>query len=186
MTADEDTRQAVIAGLIDSDGSYRKSHNNYICPNDQRTQKDYVRPKEFYVTLRNIEMRKNVLENSRKHLPSISPKDESGMDHDTRPFTISDEFTGEYREISCYSDVVSLASCMSDIIQHERLLRRRCIQIAGQTTSYSNDHLAAIARSPPVTLATTTGANKECDAQVHDKYFYYCCAAKSRVVGNGC
>ncbi|KAK9361297.1 hypothetical protein V1504DRAFT_88339 [Lipomyces starkeyi] len=29
MNADEDTRLAVIAGLIDSDGTYRKSDNNY-------------------------------------------------------------------------------------------------------------------------------------------------------------
>ncbi|KAJ8103409.1 hypothetical protein POJ06DRAFT_495 [Lipomyces tetrasporus] len=125
MTADEDTRLAVIAGLIDSDGTYRKAQNNYrILQQTEEHKKIVYDLKELAISCGisatgvDVEMRRSKLAPERKpcyivylgkgshkfqkHLLLDRKKmnlQRAHINHDTRPFTISDAPNGEYREI---------------------------------------------------------------------------------------
>ncbi|KAK9354982.1 hypothetical protein V1523DRAFT_406494 [Lipomyces doorenjongii] len=136
MTADEDTRLAVIAGLIDSDGTYRKSQNNYRFVQMTREHKQIVYDlKELAsscgisVTGVDMEMRTSQFTGEKapayvcflgkgsikfqKHL--LIPRKKMNLEwtyinHDTRPFTISDAPAGEYRVIKVSGGKFQLAN----------------------------------------------------------------------------
>ncbi|KAK9486470.1 hypothetical protein V1527DRAFT_57367 [Lipomyces starkeyi] len=125
MTADEDTRLAVIAGLIDSDGTYRQAHEQYEFYQASESHRKIVDDlKELAlscgisVTGVSIQMSKNRFRPERtpryiihlgrgsdkfqKHLLLPRKKmdlNKTYVSHDARPFTVSDEPAGEYRAV---------------------------------------------------------------------------------------
>ncbi|KAK9264070.1 hypothetical protein V1519DRAFT_437962 [Lipomyces tetrasporus] len=133
MTADEDTRLAVIGGLIDSDGSYSKRYNNYkFIQSTEGHRKIVYDLKELAsscgisVTGVHLEMRKPefgaestfkpayiYLGKGSKHLLLPRKKmslEETYYTHDARPFTVSDAPTGEYRAIEVSRGQFQLAN----------------------------------------------------------------------------
>ncbi|KAK9429821.1 hypothetical protein V1505DRAFT_373095 [Lipomyces doorenjongii] len=128
MEADEDTRLAVIAGLIDSDGSYHKGANQYrFTQTTEGHRKIVCDLKELACSCGisvagvDIQMRTSLLSKDRstptpyytvslgkgsekfqKHL--LLPRKKMSLEktyysHDARPFTVSDAPAGEYRAI---------------------------------------------------------------------------------------
>ncbi|KAJ8097960.1 hypothetical protein POJ06DRAFT_25949 [Lipomyces tetrasporus] len=136
MTADEDTRLAVIAGLIDSDGMYSKRNNHYRIVQSTEGHKKIVydlkelaRGCGICVTGVHIEMRRSSLVPERhpayiiclgqgsqkfqKHLLLDRKKMNLQMrhiNHDNCRFTISDASSGEYREFEVSGDHFQLAN----------------------------------------------------------------------------
>ncbi|KAK9371801.1 uncharacterized protein V1513DRAFT_487572 [Lipomyces chichibuensis] len=136
MTADEDTRLAVIAGLIDSDGTYRKSQNDYRFVQTTNEHKKMVYDlKELSsscgisVSGVDVEMRTSPFTGEKfeaymcrlgkgsikfkKHL--LIPRKKMNLEwqyvnHDTRTFTISDAPAGEYRAIKVSGGKFQLAN----------------------------------------------------------------------------
>ncbi|KAJ8100264.1 hypothetical protein POJ06DRAFT_100418 [Lipomyces tetrasporus] len=135
MTADEDTRLAVIAGLIDSDGTYRKSENGYRFVQTTKEHKKMVYDlKELScscgisVSGVGVEMRTSPFTGEnyeayvchlgkgsikfQKHL--LLPRKKMNLEwryvnHDTRTFTISEGQSGEYRAIKVSGGKFQLA-----------------------------------------------------------------------------
>ncbi|KAK9247267.1 hypothetical protein V1506DRAFT_512704 [Lipomyces tetrasporus] len=134
MEADEDARLAVIAGLIDSDGTYRKRDNQYRFVQMTEGHKKIVFDlKELAsscgisVTGVDIEMRKvptgtapayvvylgKGSEKFQKHL--LLPRKKMNLEkiysnHDARPCTVSDAPTGAYRAIEVTGGQFQLAN----------------------------------------------------------------------------
>jgi hypothetical protein len=138
MTADEDTRLAVIAGLIDSDGYYDTSNNTYRFTQSTEGHRKIVYDlKELAlscgisVTGVHLEMRTTLFRvdspstptyvvylgkgsvKFQKHL--LLPRKKMNLEwtyinHDARPFTVSDAPTGEYRAIEVSGGQFQLAT----------------------------------------------------------------------------
>ncbi|KAK9369101.1 hypothetical protein V1509DRAFT_508763 [Lipomyces kononenkoae] len=136
MTADEDTRLAVVAGMIDSDGTYRKSHNDYRFVQTTKEHKKMVYDlKELSsscgisATGVVVEMRTSPFTGEKyeayvcylgkgsikfqKHL--LIPRKKMKLEwpyvnQDIRSFTISDAPAGEYRAIKVSGGKFQLAN----------------------------------------------------------------------------
>ncbi|KAK9486605.1 hypothetical protein V1527DRAFT_451007 [Lipomyces starkeyi] len=136
MTADENTRLAVIAGLIDSDGTYRKARNDYRFVQVTKEHEKMVYDlKELSISCGisatgvNEEMRTSQFTGEKykcyvcilgkgsikfqKHL--LLPRKKMNLDwhyamQDTRPFTISEAPAGEYRAIKVSGGKFQLAN----------------------------------------------------------------------------
>ncbi|KAK9361501.1 hypothetical protein V1504DRAFT_432841 [Lipomyces starkeyi] len=136
MNADEDTRLRVIAGMIDTDGSYRKSRNYYTFVQMTGEHKKIVYDlKELAsscgisVSGVYIEMKTSIFTAGKspayvcrlgkgsnkfqKHL--LIPRKKMNVEwsycnHDTRPFTISDAPVGEYIVIKVSGGKFQLAN----------------------------------------------------------------------------
>ncbi|KAK9260732.1 hypothetical protein V1519DRAFT_447740, partial [Lipomyces tetrasporus] len=99
MDADEDTRLAVVAGLIVSDGSYDKSHNQYRFQQNTEDHKKIV-----------YDLQKLAKGNGRPTPRKKMNLEHTYKCHDARPFTVSDAPAGEYRAIQVRGGQFQLAN----------------------------------------------------------------------------